>query len=206
MHAVLWVRPASESGLSVPLPLIRWPGAILGTRRLPDGARLEFLAGNARHLVLIATMERIYAISPEEPGEFLQVYENLMEMGSLVHLPARSIYPAFLLARVWTDRLARALLLAGAGLAFALLIIVSFAIPTSDTISLGFGPQGGQRDPVPSVQLLLLPVLNAFFFLVDLLLGMLLYRRGYSQLLAYLLWGSGVLTGLLFLVAVLFIL
>jgi hypothetical protein len=49
-------------------------------------------------------------------------------------------------------------------------------------------------------------VLNAFFFLADMLLGLFFYRRPESQVASYLLWGSGVLTALLFLGAVYFIL
>jgi hypothetical protein len=53
---------------------------------------------------------------------------------------------------------------------------------------------------------MLLPVLNTFIFLADLLLGLFFYRRTEAQPLAYLLWGSSILTALLFIAAVIFIL
>jgi hypothetical protein len=56
------------------------------------------------------------------------------------------------------------------------------------------------------VQLLLLPVLNALCLGVDLLGGLFFYRKPESQVFAYVLWGSGVVTSLLFLIAVFFIL
>jgi hypothetical protein len=80
------------------------------------------------------------------------------------------------------------------------------------------------------VRLLLLPVVNALFVLANLLLGLFFFRRGEARsadnlpeeerpklttnplkpgggkVLAYLLWGGGVLTPFLFLAAVYFIL
>jgi hypothetical protein len=52
------------------------------------------------------------------------------------------------------------------------------------------------------LRLLLLPVINTFFVLADLSMGLFFFRREESQPFSYLLWGSGVLTPLLFLIAV----
>jgi hypothetical protein len=91
-------------------------------------------------------------------------------------------------------------------------------VPGRAQIVIGF-QRGGEA--VPGVRLLLLPILSSFFFLVDFLAGLFLYRRGIVQqaassdsglpkapydFLAYLLWGSAALTPLLFMVAVGFIL
>jgi hypothetical protein len=208
MDTVKWVRPAGELQPPLPLPILRWPGAVLGVRRLPDGGQVEFLAAQSRPLVLVATSDRIYAISPHDPGEFLHTFQRFTELGSLTPFPARSIYPTFLLARVWASRPARYLLLAGLALSLILLVWVTLIIPARTDISLGFAADGSPDDRVPSVQLLLLPVLNSFFFLADVLGGLFFYRaEGGPQAnvkmpLAYVLWGSGVLTALLFLGAV----
>jgi hypothetical protein len=164
----------------------------------------------------------MYAISPDDPAAFRRVYQRYAEMGSLTPLAARSVYPTFLVNRVWNEPLARYLLLAGLALSLVLLGWVSLVAPGYDQISLGFNPDGGLRDPVPAVQLLLLPLVNAFFFLTDLILGLFFYRRGdqqnptvalpqgkiipAGQVLAYLLWSSGTLTALLFLVALVYLL
>jgi hypothetical protein len=87
-----------------------------------------------------------------------------------------------------------------------LLIWVSLAIPARSQITLGFDAAGIPRDPIPSVRLLLLPVLNTMVFLADTLLGFYFFRNEEAQPLAFLLWGGGVLSPLLFLISVFFIL
>ena len=117
----------SDLGQSYPFPLLRWPGAVLGMRRLPGEKKIEYLASRSSQLVLIATQEQLYAISPEDPDGFLYVYQRFTELGSLARLPARSVYPSFLLQRVWSSRSARTILLASLGLSLALLAWVGMA-------------------------------------------------------------------------------
>lgn len=229
MDAVAWVRLPRDWGYRLPRPWPYWPGAVLGTRWLPDDVRVEYLAANTSQLVLIAAAGSIFAISPSDPDSFLRTFQYFAELGSLSPLPAQSVYPAMLLTRVWAARPARFLLLAGAALSLLLLILVGLALPFRTTVSLGFQADGSPRDLVPSVQLLLLPVLNTAFFTANLLLGLLFFRRGevrdagvgvganlqngtpvvvgadIGEYLAYLLWGSGVITALLFLGAYFFI-
>jgi hypothetical protein len=217
IDSVIWVRQVKEEVRLLPLPWLRWPGSVLGTRRLPDGVTLEYLAAESRGMVLIATPTGIFAISPEDPAAFLTAYQRLNELGSLSPLTARSVFPSFLLARLWRTSSARALLLGGLALNLLLLAWVILVAPGRNEVMLGF-QRGGEA--VPGIQLLLLPVLSSFFFLIDFFVGLFLYRRslypkatpGASHLppapysvLAYLLWGSGALTPLLFLLAVTFI-
>lgn len=227
MVAVLWVRPADDfrqslTGKSMPLPRLRWPGAVLGTRRLSDGNNVEFLAANSNQLVMIATKERIFAISPSDIAAFVHTYQRCLELGSLTPISARSVYPTFLLARVWEARLARYLLLGGLGLSLILFAWVSLIASSRPQIALGFTPIGGLREPVAGVRLFLLPIISTFFFMVDVILGLFFYRQNdkYSesppnksetnlvsgQVIAYLLWGTGTLTPALFLIAVYLIL
>ena len=215
MNKVLWVNPASEMEPAVPLPVTRWPGSVLGTKRSEGGIPVEFFASRSSDLILVATQERVYALSPEYPEAFLQTFETLEQMGCLTPLPARSISPSFLLARFWNNRTARSLILVDAGLSIALLIWVSLIIPRQDLISLDLSVDGLPLDFVPSIQILLLPAINLVFFGIDFLLGLFFFRRanpvgedGGSQqakILAYLLWSTGVVTALLFLGAVYFI-
>jgi hypothetical protein len=219
MSSVLWVLHSSQLEVPLPRPWVRWPGSVLGVRRLPDGNRVEYLAARAKQLIFIATTERVFAISPEEPDAFLKAFQRFMELGSLTPLTARTIYPGFLLARVWRTNTARYLLLGGLLLNLLLLAWVSFVVPSRSQITLGFALDGG---PVPAGRLLLLPLLSGFFFLLDVSLGLFLFRQGDNpspapsqgrgfmlvsgQLLAYMLWVSAVLTALLFLLALFFIL
>jgi len=213
MDAVIWVRPASEVG-SLPLPYLRWPGSVTGSRHLPENGQIEYMATRSTHLLLIATTGHIFAISPDNPVAFMQNYQRLTELGSLSPLPAHSVYPTFMALRLWNDLPARYLLLGGTALSLALLVLVSLAVPAHAQVSLKLAPDGTPLEPIPSVRLLLLPVLNAIFFITDLILGLFFYRRTVSQpgawhaeqWLSYLLWSSGVIATLLFLGAVVFIL
>jgi hypothetical protein len=206
MDNVLWVHPAAELSAPLPLPALRWPGVVLGKRHLAGGGEVEFLAGNFRDMLYIAIPSGGIVISPAEPDRFLEIFQRFTEMGSLSPLPARSVYPAFLLARVWSSQLARILLLACVLLGLVLLVWVSLSIQGRSQLHLGYQPDGSPGDLVPAVRLMLLPILNSFFFLVALFLGMLFFRREESRPMAYILWLVNLMTNLLFLLAVFFIL
>ena len=133
-------------------------------------------------------------------------YQRFAELGSLTPLTPRSSYPANLLRQVWASPAARYLLLAGFLVALILLVLVSLNVPSNLTISLGFNLDGTPSEPVPSVFLLLLPLLNGIFYFTNLLYGLYLFRAPDRQILAYLLWGSGLFTGFLFTVAAVLIL
>jgi hypothetical protein len=206
MDRVNWVRPANQVEGHLPLPLIRWPGSILGIRHLPNGEVVEFMASEQESMILIATPGRIFVISPEQPEAFLQAYQRFNEYGSLASIEARSVYPAFLLARVWADRAARYLILPGILLGLVLFILVSLAVPGLREVALMPTFNAAGLDLVPAIQLFLLPVLVAIFVTIDLIGGLFFYRKAERKPLAFVLWGSADFSALLFLFAVFFIL
>ena len=200
-----WIRPASELATPLPLPWLRWPGSILGTRQVEGLGPIEFMASDLNTLLLVATPQRIFAISPAEPKAFLRTFQSLNELGSLAPLPAQSVYPTFVIGRLWDDRLARGLLVSSLALAGGLLAWVSLIIPSHPVISLGFLPAGGLEVPGPGARLLLLPVINGIDLFIDLVLGLYFYRRPNRKPLAYLLWSTAIFSALLFYLAVWFI-
>lgn len=204
MDKVLWVRPEAYLRERLPVPRVRWPGAVLGRKLLHDGTPVEFFAARARKLLIIATPERMYAISPARPDEFLQAFQLLTEQGTISPVSARSVYPVFLFTRLSRDRQAYAMLLSGLVLSLGLLAWVAVTVSTRDTITWQF-PTTQASQPVPAVRLFLLPVLNAIFFVTDALLGLFFYRRIETQVASYLLWGVALLTSLLFIGGVYFI-
>lgn len=206
MDVVSWVRSSQELDTPIPRPWFRWPGAVLGVRRFPDGTRVEFMAAQAKQFILIAASDQIFAITPANPDEFMLSYQRFAELGSLTPLTAHSVYPANLLRLVWAAPPARYLLLAGLVISISLLVVVSLVIPSNLTISLGFDPDGLPTEPVSSVFLLLLPLLDSIYYFTSSLFGLYLFRTEERRALAYLLWGSGVFTGLLFLMSVVFML
>jgi hypothetical protein len=203
---VEWVKLQTAYPGKLPLPILYWPGAVVGERHLPSGQVIEFMAARADQLVLVATSRCVYAISPVDPDRFLRTYRRLTELGSIAPLPARSVYPTFALRRFWEDRAARWLLLLGALLAFSLLAFVGAVIPGRDTVVMHFSFSGAATDFAPAVRLLLLPIVNSAFFVADLALGMFLYRRIELRPLSYLIWATSLVATLLFGAAVVFIL
>jgi len=206
MDQVQWVRSSNDLDGTLLRPRIRWPGAVLGMRDQLDGSQVEYLAAQNAPLILIATDERIFAITPDKPDEFLRISRQFAELGSLTPFLARSVHPAFLLARVWAVRSARYLLVAGLALTLVLFGVASLLIPSRQVVFLSFNPIGDPADVVPSVQVILLPIINGFFYLADVLLGLFFFRRLGEQVIAYILWGSSVITSVLFLIALLLIL
>jgi hypothetical protein len=206
INRVSGVEPVEQKGMALSKPFLRIPGAILGAQSQKDGKTVEFLAGRSTDLVLIHTPDKAFAISPANTPDFMQTYRKLAEYGSLAPIQSVSDYPTFLLSRSWADRPARILLIGSTILAIGLIIWVSLSIPAHPAISLRLNSEGSPIEPVPGIRLLLLPVLNTFFFIADLLLGLFFYRRTDTKSLAYLMWAGSILTSLLFTGAVYFIL
>lgn len=197
-----WIRPAAELGFRLPLPWLKWPGAILGIRQVGELGTVEFLSANLAQMILVATDKKIYTISPAESNQFLSQFSQMNELGSLIPLEAQSVYPAVLLGRVMEDRLARIFILVGFGAGLLHLAAVAIAVPGLDLI---LWP--GSTDLAPAERMLLLPVLNGMVWLFNLVLGIFLYRRGGDlKMAAYLLWGNAILIGILmFIVSLLLI-
>ncbi len=206
INRVNWVGSAEANDMTLSKPVLRLPGAVLGVKPQKDGTPLEFMAARGSKLITIITPERVYAISPANESEFLQTYHRLAEFGSLAPIESRSDYPSFLLSRSWADRPARILLITSSLAALALIAWVSLSIPGHPQIALRLTEAGSAVELVPGIRLLLLPVLNTFFFFTDLLLGLFFYRRLDTKSLSYLMWASSLLTSLLFAGGVYFIL
>jgi hypothetical protein len=205
MDLVTWVSTEEDLEVNLPRPLFRWPGAILGLRTLADGTSVEYLAAQSNQLIIISAGERLFAISPSNPEEFLSAYHRFAELGSLTPLTAYSAYPANLLRRIWGSPSARYLLLGGIVISILLLVLVSLYIPNLTAVSLRLNQDGTPTEMLPSVYLLLLPVLNGVLLLANTLLGMYLFRWDEQRTLAFLLWGSGLFTAFLFLISAIFI-
>jgi hypothetical protein len=200
MSEVLWVKDARAEPLN--LPRLRWPGALVGLCRQPDNSLVEFMASQTQKLVLIGTPERVYAVSPEDFDGFLRAFRYQIEMGSLTPLRTFSAQPTFLFADIWQAPAARTFLVVALVLALALFTFVGFAIPNVAAVSLGFTPSGAPLQPVPSVQLLLLPALYLLLAAGAFILSMYFHRLQPDHPLLYVLWISTTFTGLVMLLAV----
>ena len=83
-----------------------------------------------------------------------------------------------------------------------LFVWVSLVIPSTPQVALGLQ---GALEAVPSTQLILLPVASLLLFIAGWLAGLYFYRWDKERALAFIVWGSGTLTSLLFLIAVMFV-
>ncbi len=107
---------------------------------------------------------------------------------------------------MWGDRSARYLILVALLLTVTLFIVVALVIPSRTSIALGWTSSGLPVEPGPPERLLLLPVLCTFTFVLDLLIGLYLYRFLPLRPVSFLLWAGAVITPILLIVAVAYIL
>jgi hypothetical protein len=187
------------------MPFFRLPGSLLGLRRHPDLGPVEFLASEEKSLLLVATSRQVFAISPEATTAFLQDLQHAIELGSLSPALPQSVYPSFVVAQAWDSALARYLWLAGFFVNIGLLAWVSLMAPALGHVSLGFLASGAARPPSPGLALILLPVVSLLFYLAGWGAGLMIYRTEARRPMAFILWTSGLVSSLLFLLAVHFI-
>ena len=199
-----WVRSIHDLTHPLILPPLPMAGALLGLRRHRDVGVVEFIASDKKNLLLVATAKRVYAISPADPVEFTQTFARAVELGSLTPAEPRSVYPSFVITEAWQSGLVRYLWLAGLILNIGLTVWISLLIPLLSQIALGFRPDR-TPDAVPSIQLVILPLVSTFLALVGWVAGLYFYRWEKRRALSVIIWASSTLTSMLFLIAVLFI-
>jgi hypothetical protein len=197
LNNIQWIRPVDELGFELQLPVIRWQGAIVGTRETEELGAVEFMAGDTDHLLLVVTPEKVYAISPEDIRGFLRQFQYISEMGSLTEFPQNSVKPMVFMQKVWADKWPRIFILAGLVLNFLLFVLVSIYIPNRPMASLGYDNRGRLAPPGPSDALLLFPVLAGLAYLIDLAVGFYFYRKDESVVVAYIIWASSVIIPIL---------
>ena len=202
--AIVDVARREELENPVALPRWNWPGAVVGFVRDEEMGEVEYLSSEKSDLVLLGTKQRVYAISPQNTKDFMATLKRESLRGALRSLRPRSVSASFVLVEAWSQKTVRRLLAAGAILAFGLLLFVGILAPRFPSVSLGFGADGLPLEPVAGVQLFLLPIVNLFFYMGSFMLGLLFYREPKGTTFSYLLWGSSLLTSLLFLGAILF--
>jgi hypothetical protein len=200
-----WMRPANDLTQPLSLPALPIPGALLGFRRHPDLGAVEFIASDAKKLLLVATAKRVFVISPDDPAGLSQTFARATELGSLAPTEAKSVYPSFIVSQAWENGLARYLWLSALFLNIGLFMWASLIIPSTPQVALALQAAGGAPQPVPSSQLMVFPVASLLLAITGWISGLYFYRWERERTLAFIVWGSGTFTSLLFLLAVLFI-
>ena len=203
LSEVEWVRPADDLQIPLKPPLFSMPGAVLGLSRHPDLGGVEFIASSINDLVIVACMDRVVALSPEQETEFIQKFNRTIEMGTLTPIQPQSLEPAVFLRSIITDRMARVVIPLGFALWFLLLILVNIFIPGRSPLSLGYDAAGLPLEPVAASRMLMLPVMGIILYTVSLIVGAYYYRKENTRPVSRLLWIAGVIPSVLFMIAVL---
>ena len=202
MGDVDWVRLLSDLPYTLKLPPLSVPGCVVGQSHHQDLGQIEFIATDAAQIILIATRGSIFAISPKDARGFLNAYQRSSELGSIAPIAPKSSRANFLANSILSDHTARWFILLGALLSIALLIIVSFIIPTRDTVMLDFDPIKQTMQASPAERLLLLPVLSLLMLVADIALGAYLYRKKGFRMASYLTFASTLILPVSFFVLV----
>jgi hypothetical protein len=197
LSEVKWVRPATDLEIPLNLPAFSMPGALLGMVEHPDLGQVEFIASTARNLIIVATINKVFAVSPELKDEFVQRFQRALEMGTINPMEPCSTIPAAFMRQVALDQYGRALIPIGLGLTLVLLVVVGLSIPAHPTLSIGFDAEGKLLPPVASSRLLLLPVLGILLYILGTVAGIYLYRKVETRSVAWLVWSSSVITPIL---------
>ena len=184
---------ASEGDPRRPRIGIWWPGCMIGRSK---GGAVDFFTTTKPLLMIRTTTGRALAISPPDAESFQAAILNATRMGSLEVIPEHSVRADFLVARVWKDRLARSLILAGLVIPLLLLgalVIVAPSLP--ELVPFGFGPTGQPTPLAPPGRLLLLPMIAGLIWIADLVLGAWFFGNDADHPLAYALWGTAIVAG-----------
>ena len=200
-----WIRPIGEMDEVIEVPMLSMPGAYLGTSRTRELGDVEFIASDSHSMVVIASFEHIYVLSPEQPEKFIHAFERTLEMGSISPIEAISTEPAEFLRSVLGDQFARTSFIISLALTLLLIILTSLSIPLRETVSMGIDSTGLPLEPVASKRLLLLPVLGGLVLVLNVVVGLFFYHRGEQRLIPYTIWAASMLTPFLLLIALLVI-
>ncbi len=195
MTQVLWVQWADALGTPLPLPKIRWPGMVVGQRVSPLG-KVEFMAATTAPLLVIATENGLYAISPADAEGFLEAFRRAAEEGTLETAAVRSQRPTRWLGEVWRDPWARGMLIVA-------WVAVLAALVWSNLAASGVAVPGAVgQDPAAINRAVLLAVAAWLFQGLNLGLGLFAYQSPRRRAMAYLIWLAGALAAMGFLASV----
>lgn len=178
-----------------------WPGCVVGSRDLPGGERLEFFATTtlpSAAVLVKVNQQADLVLSPADPQAFLQAFIEATRLGTLEEIERVHQRPNFLLTLVWQDPWARGLILAGILVVFFMmgyLLWQASGIPTQ--VPLGFDPYGQPEVYGPAGRLLLLVLSGALIWLLNSVLGVWFYRSQGNRALAYVLWGTTLISAAL---------
>ncbi len=182
---------------------LRWPGFRSGRGQIENLGQVRYYctAPWERQLVL-QTPAGAYAISPENADRFMDRLVVQQAMGPAEELEQVLLQPALRHSGLFSDRLGHSLLALGGLLNLALFaFLASHLARLPHTIPLHFDLSGTADRLGSPNQLLVMAGLGTAAWLVDSVLGALIYQRTGERIAAYLLWVAAVCVQILLLAA-----
>jgi len=177
---------------------LRWPGHERGLGLIPGIGRTRFLATRPLgEQLLLVTPRRAYAISPRDAEGFVRAYESRRALGPNRLLERGPRYAGWLAWRLWRDQTAWGLLGAALAINLGLFAYLSARFAHLDLqLALHFNSLGQVDRIGPRTELFALPIIGLIVLGVNLVLGLILYRRERAG--SYLLWGAAAAVQTLF--------
>lgn len=171
---------------------LRLPGYWLGKGKLETHGSVTFFASAPleRQLV-IKTANAAFAISPQDPDQFMDHFARQLNSEFQSAVEPKLVQPELRDGGLFSDRPALGLLAAG-GLGNALLMMVLTARFHQWPVELALLGAGGVTSLRPSSHLLALGLLGTAAWLLNGVLGIIVYRRWKEKGAAMLLWGAAV--------------
>lgn len=141
---------------------------------------------------ILVTDSESFGLSPANPVQFVTALQERYALGAARPLKPELRRPPLWTWRLWRDRLAQFLILAGLfGLLF-MFGVLAFRFPSLPTdVPLHFDVNGIPDRIAPRSGLFALPLIGMITWLANLVAGIWLYRR-FQRGAAYLLWGGAV--------------
>ena len=184
-----------------PWQLIQGIGSYWGRAHLNEGVALHLFTTQppARSLV-IYTADGAYAISSADHEAFVQDLEQRRNLGAAKPLTTKLQPSRIFLYEFWNDSTVRGLLLVALLLNLVALLVLAMRYPTlAPLLEMRFDATGEVAELRPRHQALFMPLAAFGLSLLNVALGLALYRR--ERLGARLLQGASVIVQLLFAVA-----
>jgi hypothetical protein len=166
----------------------RWPGMRVGYGEIEEiGPTLFFSTGPLQRQVILTTETLAYALSPDDPGSFIEATRQRLSMGPTQNVEQASRQPEFLAWSFWGDRLGLSLLLISLALLLLLFGYISARYGSLAELQPLHFDAAGQPDRWGTrAQVFTLPFIGLLALIANGGLGFLLYER--ERTASYLLW------------------
>ncbi|NLB72265.1 MAG: hypothetical protein GX797_09735 [Chloroflexi bacterium] len=191
-----WVNPVSEFETQLPLGVTFLKSAYYGEKRINGLGQTLFVATSPEQMVLIKRGNQYLVISPENARIFCERFDQINQLGSLKQFEPESENLTMLWQRVWADRWAKRMLIAGI-ISLALLLIAAMTIGLSREQIVWVS-----MERVPASRALLLALIGTLFGLINTFVGLLLYLQDrVAANVRNLIWGWTILVNAIFTIA-----